>query len=176
MKVTQHSGKFWRLMQYQVHSELSFYRGVYRILNRCGAARRARKTFPGTTPIFLGTAPTFQIRCGAKKNRCGAMGGAGFARGGARPFWDARGGPHFAPLMNTIPPLQYVCLCERKTVNENQIWKWRGRGKEVKLMPGYTPLNGKNDPWWTPPPKKKFFENFFWKLLRITWNVKKTWN
>ena len=73
MKVTQHGGKFWRLMQYQVHSELSFYRGVYRILNRCGAARRARKTFPGTTPIFLGTAPTFQIRCGAKKNRCGAM-------------------------------------------------------------------------------------------------------
>ena len=42
-------------------------------------------------------------------------------RGGARPFWDARGGPHFAPLMNTTPPLQYVCLCERKTVNENQI-------------------------------------------------------
>ena len=81
-----------------------------------------------------------------------------------------QGGPSFCA---SDEHHQYVCLCERKTVNENQIWKWRGRGKEVKLMPGYTPLNGKNDPWWTPPPKKNFFENFFESCLESSETWKK---
>ena len=65
--------------------------------------------------------------------------------------------------MNTPPPSNArVCVREKqgsKIKSQNE-----GGGEEIKLLPGYTPLNGKNDSWRTPPPSKKNVENFFLKV------------
>ena len=92
----------------------------------------------------------------------------GCQEGGAPP----RATPLILRLWWTPPPPIRVFVWEKNREAKSNL-KMKGGGKEIKLLPGYTPLNGKNDPWWTPPLKKKIWNFFFESCLESSETWKK---
>ena len=71
------------------------------------------------------------------------------------------------------PPPMRVFVWEKNREAKSNL-KMKGGGERNQIIARIYAPEWKKWPLADPPPQKKMLKIFFWKLLRIIWNVKKT--